>query len=196
MSLTPRRALWAVAIAVGVLLAIAPAPALADASSCSTATMTQPFASWGDYNWYTLVPGQTPGNFDGAGWTLNDGARLATATVTGGTSAIVLRLPMGSSAVSPEMCVDPNYLSARMMVRGVYGQAKLSAGVSYQTPWGWSQPAPMGEAGVPSTWQPSAVFSLHPPTSGWQIARFTLSAEGYNYGSQVYDFYIDPYGRG
>jgi hypothetical protein len=196
MPLTPRRALGAVAIAVGLLLTIASAPALADASSCSSPTLTQPFSSFGDDNWYALVPGQTPGNFDGTGWTLDNGAKLVTATVTGGTSATVLRLPMGSSATSPEMCVDPTYQSARMMVRGVFGQAKVSAEVSYQTPSGWSQPTPMGDVDVPSTWQPSAVLSLNPPTPGWQIARFTLSAEGYNYGSKLYNFYIDPYGRG
>lgn len=193
---TLRRALGAVVIAVGLLLAIATAPALADTSTCSNPTLTQPFSSWGDNNWYTLVPGQIPGNFDGTGWTLAGGAKLVTANTPGGASATVLRLPMGSSATSPEMCVDPTYQTARMMVRGVFGQAKISADVSYQVPSGWSQPAPMGEVGVPSTWQPSAVLSFNPPASGWQIARFTLSAEGYNYGSEIYNFYLDPYGRG
>jgi hypothetical protein len=196
MPLTTRRALRAVAIAVGLLLTIGSAPALADASSCSAPAMTQPFSSWGDDNWYALAPGQTPGNFDGTGWTLAGGARLVTATVPGGASATVLRLPMGSSATSPEMCVDPTYQSARMMARGVFGQARLSANVAYETPSGWSQPALMGEVSVPSMWQPSGTLSLSPSTSGWQVARFTLSAEGYNYGSELYNFYIDPYGRG
>jgi hypothetical protein len=196
MPLTTRRALGAVAIAVGLLLTIASAPALADASSCSTPTMTQPFASWGDYNWYTLVPGQTSEHFDGAGWTLTGGAKLLTVTLPSGGSAGVLRLPMGSSATSPATCVDATYQSARMMVRGVFGQAKVSASVSYETPSGWSDPASMGVVGVPTTWKPSAVLTLSPPAPGWQLARFTLSAQGFNYGSQLYNFYIDPYGRG
>ena len=195
MPLTARRALWVVAIALALTLTIATAPATASTSSCSSATMTQPFSSWGDYNFYALAPGQSPDNFDGDGWTLGNGARLVTTTVYGGASATVLKLPSDAWAVSPEMCVDETYQSARMMVRSAYGSPDVWSSVSYRQGWSWSSPDDMGQSDTTSTWDPSAVFNFSPPTSGWQTARFTLRAGGYG-GAQIYDFYIDPYGRG
>ena len=196
MPLTPRRAFGAVAIAVGLLLTIASAPALANSSSCSTPTLTQPFSSYGDAGWYALVPGQDAGNFTGDGWSLGNGARLVTANIPGGASATVLQLPRGAWAMSPAMCVDPTYQSARLMVRSVWGSPYVSASVSYQSGGGWSQPQGMGQTSTTSWWSPSAVFNLDPPSSGWQMARFTLRGGGSNSAAQVYNFYIDPYGRG
>lgn len=194
MPLIFRRALGAVAIAVGLLLTVASAPALADASSCSPPTLTQPFSFFGDLNWYALVPGQDPGNFDGDGWVLGNGARLATTTVNGG-SATVLQLPSGGWAMSPAMCIDPTYQSARMMVRSVWGSPSIAASVSYQYAWGWSQSQGMGQSSTTPWWRPSAVFTLD-PASGWQTARFVLRGGGNYSAAQLYNFYIDPYGRG
>jgi hypothetical protein len=197
MPLTTRSALRAVAIAVGLLLTIASAPALADVSSCSAPTMTQPFSSWGDDNWYALVPGQDAGNFTGDGWVLGNGARLVTATVRGGASATVLELPSGGWATSPAMCVDSTYQSARAMLRSAYGSPSVDATVSYQYAWGgWSSPQDMGQTYAGYGWRPSAVLSLSPLGSGWRMARFTLWGGGYYSAAQLYDFYIDPYGRG
>jgi hypothetical protein len=194
--LTARRASGLIAIAVASLLAIASAPASADTSSCSTPTLTQPFSHWGDLGEYALVPGQNPGNFDGDGWVLGNGARLVTATVYGGASATVLQLPSGGWAISPAMCVDSTYETARMMVRSDYGSPTVSASVSYQQGWSWSQAQDMGQTDATSGWRPSAVFSLSPPGSGWQTARFTLWGGGYYAGAQIYDLYVDPYSRG
>jgi hypothetical protein len=196
MPLTCRRALGAVAIAVGLLLTIASAPAVADASSCSPPALVRPFGNWGDTGQYALVPGQDPGNFDGDGWLLGNGAQLVTATVSGGKSAIVLQLPSGAWAMSPAMCVDPSYQSARMMVRSVWGMPSVSATASYEDGWAWSPPQGMGQTGATSRWRPSALFNLAPPGSGWQMARFTLWGGGYYSAAQIYNFYVDPYSRG
>ena len=65
----------------GLAAAFAAVPAQAastsvDTSTCSNPLLTQPFLSAKDSNWYTLLPGETPGNFDGAGWTLSGGAKV------------------------------------------------------------------------------------------------------------------------
>lgn len=195
MPLAARRAL-ALLATCAALPAIAAAPAAADASSCSTPTLTQPFSSWGDLNWYVLAPGQSLGNFDGNGWTLGNGARLVTATVLAGARATVLQLPSGGWAMSPAMCVDPTFQSARLLARSVTGSPDIEAWVSYQYPWGWSQYQGMGQSDTSNSWRPSDTFSLGPPAIGWQMARFVLRAGGPYSAAQVYDFFVDPYSRG
>jgi hypothetical protein len=192
-----RYGLVAVAIATAVL-AIASPPAVADTSSCSAPTLTQPFSPWGDYNWYALAPGQTPGNFDGSGWWLGNGAQLARTTIYGGATATVLNLPSGAWAVSPTMCVAANYPTARTMVREVGGSRAVTLLVSYLNSWGgWTDPAAVGSVTGTSGWAPSPPVQINPPnTSGWTLARFRFVAGWTAGSSQLYDFYVDPYGRG
>jgi hypothetical protein len=45
-----------------------------DTSWCTNPLLSRPFVSDGDTNEYMLVPGQSPGEFDGTGWTLTGGA--------------------------------------------------------------------------------------------------------------------------
>lgn len=192
-----RYGLVTVAIATAVL-AFASSPAVADTSSCSAPTLTQPFTPWGDYNYYTLVPGQTPGNFDGTGWWLGDGAQLATTTIYGGATATVLKLSSGARAVSPAMCVAANYPTARTMIREVGDSSAVTLLVSYQNSWGgWTDPAAVGSVTGTSDWAPSPSLQINPPnTSGWTLARFKFVAGGTPGSSQIYNFYVDPYGRG
>ena len=46
-----------------------------DTSACTAPLLSQPFASAGDYNWYTLVPGESPDSFNGTGWAAQRGSR-------------------------------------------------------------------------------------------------------------------------
>jgi hypothetical protein len=195
MPLAARRALAVLAISVA-LPAIAAAPAAADTSSCPTPTLTQPFSAWGDDNWYALVPGQLDGSFVGGGWVLGGGASVRTATVLDGKLATVLDLPSGAWAISPSMCVDPTYISARMMLRGVGGASDLTARVSYGDYWNLSSYRSMGTANGGSSWQPSSTLSMNPPGSSWQVARFMLMEGNDGDESQVYDLFVDPYSRG
>lgn len=181
------------AITVVTLIAIASPSARADASGCPSVALTQPFSRWGDSNRYVLVPGQRPGNFDGNGWVLGGGATLVTTTVPGGARATVLDLPRGAWAVSPSMCVDPSYTSARMMIRGAGGPSSVSARVWYGSSRRPHCQQDMGRAAGASRWEPSGALSLT-PQSGRQTARFRLSAR--NGESEIYNFYVDPYGRG
>src|SRR5689334_20773879 len=72
-----------------------------DTSGCTDPTLSQPFQWARDNNWYTLVPGQSPGSFDGAGWSMSRGAHVATARLGGSSIGTVLDLPSGARAVSP-----------------------------------------------------------------------------------------------
>jgi hypothetical protein len=94
------------------------------------------------------------------------------------------------------MCLDSSDQGARMMVRSVYGSPDLRPSVSFRSGSYWSPPEDMGEAFGSGAWGPSPVLSLTPPASGPHAARFTLRAYGYNSESEIYNFYVDPYGRG
>src|SRR5438105_4398981 len=92
----PRRVLVAVAaLSAALVISAAPAQAELTPSSCTAPALSQPFLYAGDSNYYALVPGQSPGQFEGKGWVLSGGAKVVKSR-TGG----VLDLPSGSKAVS------------------------------------------------------------------------------------------------
>src|ERR1700748_2510925 len=76
------------------------APSPVDTSWCMSPLLTQPFSGAKDSNWYTLMPGESSGGFDGTGWTLSGGAKIVTTTEADGSTGTVLDLPSGSTAVS------------------------------------------------------------------------------------------------
>jgi hypothetical protein len=162
-----------------------------DTSSCSDPVLTQPFLSAGDSNWYTLAPGETPGSFNGAGWTLNGGASIQ-AGQTG--SGPVLNLPSGSEAISPPMCVASDYPTARTMVRNVVGADGVKVRVAYAGTKSVDNAQGAGSVhGQHSAWTLSNAFNIHPGNlPGWQLVRFTLVPGGKSSDFQVYNFYVDP----
>jgi hypothetical protein len=185
----------ALAIVFGGLIAT---PALADpssgaASNCSDPTLTQPFLAYGDQNWYALAPGESADNFDGTGWTLNGGANLQSQPLDDGSAGSVLDLPSGATAVSPPICVDSDYPTARTMSRS-FGVANLAVGVSYANqpgspPLQISGLIPLGN----SNWSPSGNLQVHPGNrNGWQLVRFIFANLGVLGHAQLYNFYIDP----
>src|SRR5215213_4598440 len=110
-----RRSIAAASVAVLSVLAVAPAGASA-ADTCTQPAVSQPFLSYGDSAWYSIVPGQTYNNFDGKGWTLSAGASLTKATLASGGTGQVLKLPVNGKAVSPAMCVNNLYPYLRTLV--------------------------------------------------------------------------------
>jgi hypothetical protein len=166
-----------------------------DTSACSaTPAVAQPFLSFGDSNWYTLVPGQLPNSFSGAGWTLTGGASVVTTTISGGASGTVLNLPSGSQAVSPTICVNNEYPIARTMVRNVTGNEGVNFSVSYETAKTWTKPQNAGNAkGNGTAWTLSNKINTHATNSAqWQLVRFTLVPGGTKHDFQIYNFYVDP----
>jgi hypothetical protein len=183
-----------------VLGAVAASPAHAatttlDASSCSPPPVFQPFLSWGDSHWYAMVPGENLDNFAGTGWTLSGGAKLTTQTLADGHTGLVLDMPSGSKAVSPEMCIGDGYPIAKTIIR--YGSGD-SGSVAF-TPYDLTTGTKLGTMQLPG----SAKWSLTPPVnvlpgaiSGWHIMQFTYVAGGKNSDFQIYDFGVDPRMRG
>jgi len=203
---------------------LAAAPAMADTSSCSDPVLTQPFTAFNDQNYYMLVPGESADNFDGGGWTLTGGASVTTTTLADGSSGSVLDLPSGATAVSPDVCVNSNYPTARTMVNDVAGFGAVLFSVSYQGPAPAAAPPPGSAAAPPpgpgpgagsyqgpgpgSRWLrgagPGGGWSLSNPlqlnapnVADWEIAHFRFTSIGsQNSDFQLYDFYVDPYSRG
>lgn len=186
-------------LTMGALLAaVAAVPAqaatVADTSMCSTPVFSQPFLSLGDRNWYTLVPGQSDNNFDGAGWTLSGGARIVTTRLADGSTSSVLDLPSGSKAVSPTICVTSSYPTARAMVRNVVGSEGVFFYVSYQGTSTWETPKNTGQVhGSGTAWTAVTPVNLQPyNAAGWQPMRITLVPGGKTSDFQLYNLYVDP----
>jgi hypothetical protein len=157
--------------------------------------MGQTFLSMKDRNWYTLAPGQSPDGFNGAGWTLTNGAQIVSTQLQDGQSGSVLDLPSGAVAVSPPICVTSDYPTARTLVRNVVGGEGVQFYVSYQGTHTWEQPQNTGQLhGQKNGWTVSSPVNLQPDhhTVGWQIVRFAFVAGGKTSDFQVYNFYVDP----
>jgi hypothetical protein len=186
----------------GIIAVLAAGPANAatttvDTSFCAMPVLTQPFLSAGDTNWYTLTPGETPGNFDGTGWTLSGGAKIVTTTLADGSTGSVLDLPSGSKAVSPTICVTSDYPTARAEVRDVVGSEGIFFYVSYEGTSTWNTPKNTGQMhGSGTAWTLATPVNLQPyNTLGWQPMRITLIPGGKTSNFELYNLYIDPHAR-
>ena len=91
-----RAALAACAAALMVGAVPAQATEITSPSQCKEPVLTQPLLWAADSNYYFLAPGQTPGNFEGTGWTLSGGASIKTTTLKDGKTGKVLALPSDS----------------------------------------------------------------------------------------------------
>jgi hypothetical protein len=171
-----------------------PTVAPVDTSACVDPPLTQPFLWARDRNWYTLVLGQAPDSFSGAGWTLSGGARVVDAELRDGQTGSVLDLPSGARAVSPAICVTSHDPAARAIVRNVVGAQGIQFYISYAGKRTWPKPQKTGQFhGRHGGWTPSTRINLLPShKSGWQIARFEFVGGGKRSDFQVYDFYVDP----
>jgi hypothetical protein len=165
-----------------------------DTSICSTPEFSQPFLYAGDSNFYTLLPGESPGSFDGEGWELSGGAGVVTSTLADGSTTQVLDLPSGSKAVSPTICVTSLYPTARTMVRNAKGSEGVFFYVSYQGTKTWQTPKNTGQVhGSGTAWTLATPVNLQPEKLfGWQPMRVTLIPGGKTSEFQIYDMYVDP----
>ena len=187
-------ALTAACAGAAPALASTPSTTAIDASGCTAPVLSQPLIPFGDSNWYTMVPGETPDAFNGAGWTLTGGASVKTTTLADGTTGQVLDLPSGSRAVSPTFCVTSSYSTARAEVRDVAGGEGVQFDVSYAGTPSWTTPRNTGELrGGVGAWLLSAPVSLEPnETAGWQLVRFTFVPDGTASDFRIYNFWVDP----
>ncbi len=159
---------------------------------------SQPFAAFGDSNYYTLVPG---GEFNSSseGWELYNGARIVKTTRPNGATAGVLDLPGGALAVSPPVCVTLEYPTARVWVRDVRGSEGVAAAVAYPgTRLSVTAPQNVGQLhGQQTSWTLSNPIDVQPEiafaTEGAREARFVFLAVARSGETQLSGLWVDPH---
>jgi hypothetical protein len=173
-----------------------PAPAI-DTSACTAAALSPLFSAFNDQNLYSLAPGQTWDNFNGAGWSLSGGAKIVTTQLQDGSTGQVLDLPAGAQAVSPNTCVTSAYPTSRMMVQSLNGGDQISFRVSYGNTNTWTNPHETGHAqGNGTAWTLTDPLNLQPANgAGWQTLRLTLVAQGGHSEFYAYNLGLDPYSK-
>lgn len=163
------------------------------AATCPAQTFSQPFLAWGDRSHYTLLAGETAGDFGGTGWTFSGGARIVTDHLRNGQVGHVLYLPAGAQAVSPALCVTSAYPKARTMVKDVAGSTGVHVYAAFQTDGKWGRNLDSGIVkGRNHAFSPSVRVSVHATSlRGATPTRYTLVASRSG-GYEIYDFYVDP----
>ena len=181
---------------IGLAVAIFPAQALA-IEGCPSVPESQPFTQFNDTNWYELMP---QGDFEGStsGWTLSDGAAIATGSesyaVTGKLGKYSLALPAGASATSPFVCVDKSYRTLRFFARNEGSASSIAVQILYKTPSG-PYIVSVGTVASGSSWAPSPKLPTYSgpasaESNGTAQAAIRLTAKTAR--SRVDDVYIDP----
>ncbi len=165
------------------------------APSCSTQAFSRPFTALGDSNNYTLVPGSEFAS-SSEGWELENGASVIQTTRPDGSRGGALDLPAGSFAVSPPVCVNLLYPTARIWERSTEGAA-VTVEVAYAESKSAIKPKTVGHlAGTSTAWTLSQPFEVRPETTGSEEGnrevRFVFIANKHAVDTQLYGLYVDP----
>ncbi|HEY7966098.1 MAG TPA: hypothetical protein VID68_03655 [Solirubrobacteraceae bacterium] len=165
-------------------------------SACSSGVLSQPFLAFHDQNFYSLMPGENADGFNGAGWTLTNGAKIVTTTLADGKTASVLDLPSNATAVSPVVCVTSAYPVARMEIRDLVGAEGVAFNVEYLGTSTATKPKSTGQvhSNTGTSWDASGQVNIQPNgnIAGWQPMRLVLAGKGNTSDFQIYNLYIDP----
>jgi hypothetical protein len=166
-------------------------------AECVAPTLFQPFTAFKDNRQYVLAPGGDFSDPAGAGWQLGGGAAIVDDTNPDGTVDGVLEMPSGAVVVSPTMCVDLDYPTARAWIRTVAGDGDVRVSVMYDAGKTARQPKEVGHAhGNKSGWALSPDLKIQPQLggkqAGWRRVAFVLTAGGRASTFRVDDFYVDP----
>jgi hypothetical protein len=206
----PRRAVRAsLAAGLTVMAALAStSPALADdgvvaetttasQQECQAPVLSQPFLDLKDNRHYVLAPGGDFSDPAGAGWQFFGGARIVQDTRPDGSAGGSLYMPSGSTAVSPVMCVDMTYPTARLWARTLGGDGDVTFSVSYATTKTELNPKEVGHVkGDRRGWRLSGDVHIKPELAGkdegWRRVAFVLAAGGKTGEFQLDGIYVDP----
>ena len=177
------------ALAASAALAVpARASLVVPATDCGTPALSQPFAAFGDDNDYKLVGAFEDG---AAGWTLSGGARVVSGNQPFASGGSALALPVGSSAVSPLVCVGHDEPTLRFFGRGT---GTLTVSVQFQLVTGTWLTLPVGvDAG--NAWNPSPVVNVlanYLPDPGQYTAVRFVFAPLLLSDWRVDDVFVDP----
>lgn len=162
-----KKTLAAALVAAGAATAVGPVNASA---ACVPAETTKAFAKVGDSADYSPAPG---GSFENGapGWTLTGGAKVVSGNESLGLlkGSIVpgsksLSMPVGSTATSPEFCVDESHPYFRFMAKATSAMAGYKAVVIYRDASGATKTTQFTSSADISwgdgSWVPSAVSPL------------------------------------
>jgi hypothetical protein len=200
---------WGLAAGLALVAALATtAPALADGGliaettgasqqECEAPLLFQPFSGLKDTRHYVLAPGGDFSDPSGAGWQFFGGARIVDDTKPDGTTGGSLYMPSGSAAVSPVMCVDMTYPTARLWARTLSGDGDVDFAVSYAATKSELKPQSVGHVkGDRRGWRLSGDVHIKPELAGkddgWRRVAFVLTARGKTGLFQIDDIYVDP----
>jgi len=178
--------------------------ALINTDQCDNATLTQPFAPWGDSNYYKMVPG---GDFEGslAGWSLTHGAARVSGSepfgATGSVGKYSLSLPAGATVQSPYTCVDFAYPTFRFFAKNNGLLSTVLVSVVYKLPLLGPVAVPVGPVALNTTWGPTIlpmltaaeVPSLVNSLLGLGTPEVALRFTALTGSSRIDDVYVDPH---
>jgi hypothetical protein len=169
----------------------------ASQQECQAPVLSQPFSDLRDNRDYVLAPGGDFSDPNGDGWQLYGGARIVDATRPDGTTGGSLYMPSGSTAVSPVMCVDMTYPTARLWARTLGGDGDVSFSVSYAGTKTELRPQDVGHVhGDHGLWKLSGDVHIKPELAGkefgWRRVAFVLTAGGKTGEFEIDDIYVDP----
>ena len=126
-----------------------PQSTAAGEATCSAPELFNPLTAFKDDRDYFVAPA---GDFEDPqlpGWQLEGGASLtdggSTHAVIGGTQSFSLTLPPGSSATSPEMCVDLNYPTFRFFATQLEQDTDAELAVDVIYPGAREEQRPSGQ---------------------------------------------------
>lgn len=205
LSQTSRRLALAAGTIAGTLALAAPAMAgdtlaatafagQTPVNECAPLPMSQPFIGLGDRRSYVLAPNGNFSNVSGGGWQFTGGAKVVSATRPLIGAGGVLDVPAGATALSPLMCVDLDYPTARTWTGGA-GSLKIN--VVYPDAQKGLAPKSVGNISGLRTgaWKLSSDFDVNPQMAGkyagWRRVAFQLTNTGKS-SVQVDDFFVDP----
>lgn len=205
LSRTSRRLMLAAGTIAGTLALAAPAMAgttlaatlfagQTPVNECVASAISQPFIGVGDLRSYVLAPNGNFSDVSGGGWQFTGGAQVVPATRPLIGVGGVLELPAGATALSPLMCVDLDYPTARTWTGGT---GSLRINVVYPDTKKGLQPKSVGSvSGLhDGSWKLSSDFNVNPQIggkyAGWRRVSFQLTNTSKS-SVQIDDFFVDP----
>lgn len=189
---------------ITVVAFVAMAAFASSAQACSYSGAKQAFSRWGDQSNYVLAP---DGGFEAGAseWSLLAGARVVAGNesfyLNSARDSRSLRLPAGSSAVSPPICMEIDTPSFRLMARNTGDPSSQLRVEAVYNLLGAVHTKVVSDLTGGSSWAPSqsisTVLSLATVVgtlvpSSIQIRITPLDATG---NWRVDDLYIDPFCR-
>ena len=173
----------------------------ASQQECTAPVLSQPFSDLKDNRHYVLAPGGDFSDPSGVGWQFFGGARIVDEVKLDGETGGALYMPSGSMAVSPVMCVDMSYPTARLWARTLSGDGDVTFSVSYAGTKTELKPQNVGHVhGDRKGWKLSGDVHIKPELAGkddgWRKVAFVLQAGGKTGEFELDGIYVDPRMRG